>query len=149
MPSGTIVSEVNATAERTWAVIADFEKAPEWVPDLISVRRLDDGPMGVGSRFEEVVEMRGRRDTATVTVTEYEPGRVFAHAGESTPARFGGRFEIAPMGDRCRVVHDWHLELKGMFKLMSPLASMWVRNNIEGAMAGLERYLASHSRLPD
>lgn len=137
MPSGTVVADFAAPVERVWEIITDLESAPSWVPDLISVRRIDAGPLQVGSRFSEVMRVQGREIDMTVTITEYAAPRLIAHKGEGGPAKIDGRTTIEETVDGCRVTNEWSLELSGMLRLASPIAGNWTRNNIESSMQAL------------
>jgi uncharacterized membrane protein len=50
MTDFAIAVDIEAPAERTWAVIRDIERWHEWTPTVTSIRRLDEGPLRVGSR---------------------------------------------------------------------------------------------------
>ncbi len=141
MPSGTVVADLPAPPERVWEILTDLENAPSWVPDLVSVRRLDNGPMKAGSQFEQVMNVQGRRMEVTITIREFDAPRVIAHSGEGKSVKITGRASIIETPNGCRVTNDWGLELSGLLKLGSPIAGNWTRNNIEQSMSALRARL--------
>ena len=66
--------DVEAPVEQVWEVLREVERWPEWAPTVTSVRRLDDGPLAVGSRVR--VE-QPRIPPTEYVVTELEPSRSF------------------------------------------------------------------------
>lgn len=142
MPEGTLSITVDATPEAAFALVADLERAPEWVPDLLSVTKLSGGPVGVGTRYAEVVQMGGKQGDGELEVTEYERPRVFAHKGQGGPAHFTGRYVLEPEGGGTRITHHYTVKLGGFMSLMAPMISGWVRRNTEAGLQNLERLLA-------
>ena len=57
MQEGDVVVHIARTPDEIWPRLVDLENAPEWVPDLVSARRLTDGEVGVGTRYAEVVSI--------------------------------------------------------------------------------------------
>jgi len=72
-----VTEEIDADPSDVWAVLADVQRWPDWCPTMTSVRRLDDGPFGVGSAAEI---RQPKLPKASWRVTEFEPGRRFEWA---------------------------------------------------------------------
>ncbi|MBI2775768.1 MAG: SRPBCC family protein [Chloroflexi bacterium] len=81
---------VDAPIERTWAVLADIERQPEWMHDLKSVRLTTPPPVRVGTRGIGRVRVFGLAVEDPVEVTAFE-----------APAHFGIRHDgfVSGSGD--------------------------------------------------
>jgi uncharacterized membrane protein len=65
--------DVEAPVGQVWRC-CEVERWPEWAPTVTSVRRLDDGPLAVGSR---VWVEQPRTPSTEYVVTELQPSRSF------------------------------------------------------------------------
>jgi hypothetical protein len=54
-----------------WLLEAD--RVPRWTGHLERYERVDDGPLGRGSKVRQVLDVSGRRIDVTLEVTGYEP----------------------------------------------------------------------------
>ena len=67
--------EIARPVHEVFAFVADQTNAPHWQTELHSVRRLTDGPVGVGSEHEFVRTFAGRRFSSRNRFVAFEPGR--------------------------------------------------------------------------
>jgi uncharacterized membrane protein len=86
-------SLTTAPPEQLWAVLVDVEAWPRFLSTYKSVRRLDDGPLAVGSRAE--VRQPGLV-AATFTVSALEPGREFTWESTAAGVRTVARHVVEP-----------------------------------------------------
>ena len=128
--------------EPAFAFIADFANNPAWDPGTATARRLDSGPVGVGSTYELDVRMGGRTMPMTYRITVHEPDQrvELRGVGSSVQARDDIRFaRTAGGGTRVDYVAD--IELTGWMRLLTPFVGGALRRIGERARDGMQRAL--------
>jgi uncharacterized protein YndB with AHSA1/START domain len=61
--------------EEVFAFLADPENDAQWTPMVTETRKSSEGPLGVGTRYEQSGHFLGRNFEMLFEVTEYEPNR--------------------------------------------------------------------------
>lgn len=124
--------------------MAEFSNAAEWDPGTVSARRLGDGPVGLGSRFELIVRFAGRESPFVYEITEYERPRRVVLVAETGAARVTDTMSIAAgSGGGSVLTYDARLELKGARRLFSPLMSVLFGRVFADGRRGLEETIGS------
>lgn len=78
MPETTETVTFDRPAQDVFDRLADFSRLSEWDPMFDESVRLDDGPLGVGSRFRVRGSTMGSEIELELEVIEYEPpSRIF------------------------------------------------------------------------
>ncbi len=95
----SVTVDIDAPAERVWAVMSDVESWPQWTPSVRSIRRLDPGLLRVGARNRI---KQPRLPTTTWTVVELVDGESFTWTatGPGVRASAHHRVERTPAGSR-------------------------------------------------
>lgn len=136
---------VAAPLEDAFAYVADFGRAAEWDPGLIESRRLDQGPLRVGSAFHIVADVRGKPQQFRYAITDYDaPSRIVIEGdGEKATSRDEVLFEAAGPGPDAgtRVTYDVDIRLKGARRIAEPFLGGYMRALGDKALAGLQAKL--------
>lgn len=138
--------EINAPADRVWAVVAeDVANAPKWTSYLNRVEKLDDGPPGKGTRYRYHLSLPGgHKESLEVEQDVY-----------NKPKRCAGRFIKGPLkgtwsytytqkkDGSTRLTYEMDYELSGLLRfaggLLGPQYAAGIRKNMES----LKKYIES------
>lgn len=97
------------------------ENHPRWEEEVIEIRRLDDGPIALGSRFLMVRKDFGRVAEAINEVVELIPGRRIAFRHVHPKMDFHIAFTCDPITDATRLRVDVAAEPHGAMRLAAPM----------------------------
>jgi uncharacterized protein YndB with AHSA1/START domain len=122
---------VDAPAARVWQLLVDVEGWPAWTESMREIKRLEDGPLVVGSR-SRVTQPKGRP-----MVTQLEPMREFTWVAAQPGLSLEAVHRIDDVGDDVRTT----LEFIGT----GPLT--WLANLIAGSR--IRSYLNMESGGPE
>ena len=129
---------IDRPLDEVFAYVADFSNSAEWDPGVAHARRLDDGPLGVGSRFHVEVKFGGTTSPMTYEILTYEPERrvVLEGKGERVTAVDDIRFRRED--DVTVVDYTADLDFKGLLGLVAPFLTSYMKKNVgKKALDGL------------
>ena len=145
----SVTVHMSASPQAVWELVSDVTNTGKFSPETFEAEWIEGstGPE-VGARFRGHVKRNGKGPIywTKCTVTECEPGKVFAFGVEGRP---GGkpvntwRYEFAASGDGTDVTESFNLSN------MLPLRMYWMvmgrlrgRTNVNGMRTTLERIKA-------
>src|SRR5262245_9051495 len=100
MPTINLSQVIDRPAHEVFRVIADVAKLAEWNPTIKSARKLSDGPVGEGTRFEMVLDGLGAVPHTLEDVRMNVTARYVPHFKMN---QGGHRFVLTPQGDKTKV----------------------------------------------
>ena len=127
----SITVDIAAVPVRVWEVLSDVESWSQWTATVTSVRRLDEGPLRVGSRARI---SQPRLPETEYLVTELDPGRSFTWVATGPGVLTTARHEVEPLPE-------------GASRLRLSVSQAGVLGSVMGRFyRGLtERYLANEA----
>lgn len=136
-----VEQDIDAEPADVWVVLTDVERWPEWTRSMAAVRRLEDGPFGLGS----TVQVRQPRlPQAVYTVTAYEQGEAFTWTARTPGLAIVADHRIRPRGDGLSSV-ELAVEMTGP---LAPVAGLLLGSLIRRYIAleaeGLKRRCELH-----
>lgn len=121
MTNFRIEVEIQAPPDRVWAVIRDIERWHEWTPTVRSIRRLDTGPLAVGSRARI---LQPKLPPADWRVTELDDHQAhFTWITRGPGVQVTARHGVVPSGSGSRATLS--LQFSGA---LAPLLARWTRS---------------------
>ncbi|GLW90096.1 SRPBCC family protein [Actinokineospora globicatena] len=116
---------VQAEPEAVVDYLKDFARTEEWDPGTVSCRRVDEGPIRVGSTWHNVSKFLGSETELTYQLTVSEPRRL-QFVGKNDTATSTDDIRVGP-GERpgeTQLVYHAHIEFHGAAKLATPVAKI-------------------------
>jgi uncharacterized membrane protein len=86
---------IDASPEIVWEVTEAIDRWPEWTPTVTSVKRVDSGPLALGSVAR--IKQPAQPESEWVVI-QFERGRRFAWETRRTGLHLIGAHEVEPQG---------------------------------------------------
>lgn len=136
------VIETTCARAKVFDYVADFSSAQAWDPGIPSARRLDDAPLGVGSKFELVSRFGSTEQTIVYEITVFDRPNTITFVGEGSNFQGTDVISFADLeGGGTRVTYEADLGLKGLAALATPFIRGRLDTMSDDAVAGLKSAL--------
>jgi carbon monoxide dehydrogenase subunit G len=95
--------EIDAPAEKVWALIDKLEEWPQWMPSIKKIERVSQGPLTVGSQLSVTAKVSGLTVTLLMTITEFVSERNVVMEGKALGTKLTRFYTLEPVNGKTKV----------------------------------------------
>jgi carbon monoxide dehydrogenase subunit G len=114
---------VEVPPEIVIAYLADFAHAEQWDPGTVRCKRHDDGPVAVGSTWDNTSKIAGISTELTYTLEQLSDQRIVL-VGRNKTATSTETIDVTPRETGSTITYTNKLRFNGAAKLATPLAKV-------------------------
>jgi uncharacterized protein YndB with AHSA1/START domain len=129
---------IAAPIDAVFAVIVDGGNFAAWNPTIRSSRRLDDGEIGEGSRFEWDLRGFGKVEQELQEFDRPRQVRIVPHMKQ---IKGGHRFTLSTEGDGTRIEHELEMRPNGAYVVLTPMMGLIGRKNLKDTANALQAHI--------
>lgn len=133
--------ETPLAIDEAFAYVADFANAQEWDPGVVTSKRLDEGPVAIGSRFRLGVRLGRRVAPMEYRVSEFEPVTRVVLVGSGSGVSAVDEIHFARLDTGTRIDYTADIRLGGLLRLLQPFLGSAFANIGRNAADGMQRTL--------
>jgi uncharacterized membrane protein len=136
---------INRPVEEVFAFVTRIESWNQWDTQLAEVKKTSEGPVGVGTTWQEVRHFMGQRMESSNEITEYEPNRKLSFKSTSGPFPVEGGYTFESVEGGTKFTVKGQAETGGFFKLADPIVRRAVKGQLETISANLKELLEAQA----
>jgi len=122
MATITVSNHLAAPVDQVFRTFTDIEHGPANVSGIKDVEMLTTGPFRLGTRWREIRQVAGVRDSAEMEITSFELNRTYTITHHKAGVRIDTTFWFEPDADGTKVSVEFELEASGLPPgLLAPL----------------------------
>ena len=95
--------EINASAEKVWAMIDKLEEWPQWMLSIKKIERLSKGPLTVGSQLSVTAKVSRLTVTLLMTITKFVSERTVVMQGKALGTSLTRFYTLEPVNGKTKV----------------------------------------------
>ncbi len=129
---------IRRPVDEVFSTVIDAGNYAAWNPTITASRRLGEGEIGEGSRFEWKLKGFGK---VIQELQEFQRNERVRIVPQIKSLSGGHRFLFTAQGDKTRVDHELEIMPKGMFRLFAPMMARTGRRNLRDTAEALQAHL--------
>jgi carbon monoxide dehydrogenase subunit G len=95
--------DINAPAEKIWALVDKLEEWPQWMPSIKKIERISKGPLTQGSQLSVTAKVSRLTVKLLMTITEFVPGRSVVMEGNALGTKLTRFYTLEPVNGKTKV----------------------------------------------
>jgi uncharacterized protein YndB with AHSA1/START domain len=132
---------INRPVAEVFAYVSDLPTGPEWQPGLVEVRRITEGPEGVGTQYTGVRKFMGRRMESVIEYTTYELNKKLVFKSISGNSPLVQSFLFEPTAEGTKLTARLEIQTSGLMGLAEPLIASSLKHDVDTNYAILKNLL--------
>ena len=133
---------LNQPVEQVFAFLMDTTKLTAWQSNLIKIDKITEGPLRMGSRFQEIRRLGIKESEIQAEITAFEPNKRFETRTLTKPQVTVSYF-FEPEDGGTRVKHRFVMLTSGFMRLLEPMIAKSIRDENASDFEALKRLLES------
>jgi uncharacterized membrane protein len=135
MPTFRATTTIDRPTAEVWAVLADYDRDPEWRDGVETMAPSTTGPAVVGTTTAEVLRLGGTTYRNGGLVTAVEPGARLEWRTTSGADAEGSRAVRDAGAGRSEVTLELEVRYHGAQRLLAPALTRMLRRGLHGDLA--------------
>ena len=136
----TLTQFIRRPVDEVFNTVIDAGNYAAWNPTITSSRRLGEGEIGEGSRFEWKLKGFGK---VIQEFQEFKRNERVRIVPQIKSLSGGHRFLFTAQGDSTRVDHELEMVPRGIFRLLAPMVTRTGRRNLRHTAEALQAHRES------
>ena len=114
---------IDAPPDKVFDVLIDLPNSSSYLENVKQSVKLTEGPVGVGTIFEETRVVNGQEATAQLEVREYDPPRRLTMGNETEGIDTSYIYTLEAEKGGTRILWEAELSASGLKKMMVPMVA--------------------------
>lgn len=133
--------EIERPVDQVFAYVINIKNLPIWEQTILEVEQTSPGQIGIGSTFQGITKVMGRRTAWTSKATEYELNKKYGETISSGSTQINLQWIFEPRGENTKftVVHD--IKMGGLLRIFAPMMTGSIRKQSRDNLNRLKHIL--------
>jgi ribosome-associated toxin RatA of RatAB toxin-antitoxin module len=136
-----VTRQIKAPVEEVFRTVSDIRNFSKAVPDIVDVEFLSETKSGVGTKFKETREFKGRKAATVLEVTEYVENDYIRIVSDTQGTIWDSLFTVTDKDGGCELTLEMESRpYKFLSKILTPFMKNFINKALERDMDAVKEY---------